>query len=443
MPERYYYLGPWVWYPADEFDGAHWGPPRAADGWDIVLGLFDMRPATGEANGFFAASERLPASIRDQYVELGDGTDLREYRTSQAERDAWRLSLKLTTAEMPDSVALLRDVLVKTFEECGDPEHGLRFYPPTATHDGYLEFYLGGHSVLSRRRFLGTADPAWRVVGPHVGNIYRRTRELCLLTPAEGRARGIAVLPDRELYKRWLWEQARIYQVTARDIVPPDLPVEGVLRPSTTITDDFNRADATPISDSAEGWSWTAARSANDYSILSNTAHVLALGGAPWTACRAESDLSSSNHYSQADTRRDISTSVAAGVSVRFQPAAHSCYIGEHTNAAGAQPQISVLAAGTRTLLANGIGAPTNSTWLSTRLEIDGTTLTLDIAGYAQLQTTDTTWGSGTRCGLAARPGSVAGRTISHDNFEASDVAAPPTANIPAMMRHYRALREA
>ena len=152
MADRYYYLAQW-----DHADGtgdrqAGYYAPQG------TVGLFDMRPGGTTTFGFFAADRRLTADDwwgidTPELYEMGDGTDLREYYTTQAERDMWRAKLDLTLAEGPDDIRLLRDLLVHTFERWGDPEHAERFKPPTATRAGNIELHLGGHSLISRTPF--------------------------------------------------------------------------------------------------------------------------------------------------------------------------------------------------------------------------------------------------------------------------------------------------
>jgi len=229
---RFYNLGPWVWEDESHDLGAHWRSPAG------TVGLFDMRAAE-QAAGFFATDHRLGDSA---YVEIGDGTDLREYHTTQAERDAWRSALSLNTGQLPDSITRLSDILIRTFEEWGDPLRVLRFKPPTATSAGNVEFHLGGHSLLGRKRFTALSAQGRERILTVVREDVRRQFELSNLSAAEAKRRGI-VLPDRNLYRKVLTalqDKYRLddYKLLApadlRDHIEPPLPRE------TTITDDFN-----------------------------------------------------------------------------------------------------------------------------------------------------------------------------------------------------------
>ncbi len=128
---RYYYMGPWIWR-TDEDDVSSWAAPPN------TIGSFDLRSLSPDLEcGFFCTS----VPIRDSnYAQIGDGSDFREYHTTQKERDAWRSLLSLNIAELPDSVTLFRDIVIKTFEELGDPDGEKRFLPPTATNFGNWEF---------------------------------------------------------------------------------------------------------------------------------------------------------------------------------------------------------------------------------------------------------------------------------------------------------------
>ena len=245
---RYYNLGPWVYDTTEE---PVWRGPEG------TVGLFDMRPSAAQTRGFFATDRKLNDAA---YVEIGDGADLRQYHTTQAERDAWRSALGLTLSQMPDTITLLRDVLVKTFEELGDPDWGLRFKPPTATRAGNVEFWLGGHSLLSRKPFaVLPADAQDRILSVVRKDVAEQFR-LCNLTPAQAKQQRV-VAPDRNLYRRYLTALMQKYPVADyKLLIPADLRdhIEPPLPRSTTITDDF--AD-TALLDLAshlgdQGWSW-------------------------------------------------------------------------------------------------------------------------------------------------------------------------------------------
>ena len=92
--------------------------------------------------------------------------------------------------------------------------------------------------------------------------------------------------------------------------------------PSTTIRDDFNRGDSATVGSSSEGWSWTEVEG-TDFSISGN-----AMAGAHATqgTARAESSLSSADHYTQVEWT--VGTTGISGIApcTRFDPSANTMY---------------------------------------------------------------------------------------------------------------------
>jgi len=270
---KYYYLGPWVWRDDPE-TGPAWIAPAG------TLGLFDMRAISpSEAYGFFCTTEPLDSS----YIALNDGTDFREYHTTQAQRDAWRSALGLKLSELPDSITLLRDIVVKIFEELGDPEGGERFLPPTCTHRGNLEFWLGGHSLISRRKFQGENDPAWPRIQALLHRQYRNLAD-----------HGI------EARKRLLWNWKRKYRVDDDLAFQPPGLRERAERPQTSGSDGFSGSGNLDGSttDSGEGWTWSQFYNYSNVPIRNG--YAVGQGASNKRGeLRADCVLSSDDHYSQ------------------------------------------------------------------------------------------------------------------------------------------------
>lgn len=186
---------------------------------------------------------------------------------------------------------------------------------------------------------------------------------------------------------------------------------------ATTITDNFNRSDASTLGTSSEGWSWTDDASANSaaWRITSNT-------GGPTTdhgnACsemaRAESDLSSSDTYAQAvGVTMGGAFGGAAATAVRCSNGSSNSYRGGCRTDTGI---IYKMASGSATLLYNNAaGAGANGDTI--RMEASGSSITLKKNGSTITTVTDSTITSGVRCGVAGRTTSV---TL--DSFSAGDL---------------------
>jgi hypothetical protein len=93
-----------------------------------------------------------------------------------------------------------------------------------------------------------------------------------------------------------------------RQFIPADLPDEGWLKPDTTITESFNTADSDTL---GPDLSWTEL--AGDWDIVTNAAQI---AGSAANA-RADSALSSGNHYAQVKLLNINITSTDRGVMAR------------------------------------------------------------------------------------------------------------------------------
>lgn len=184
-----------------------------------------------------------------------------------------------------------------------------------------------------------------------------------------------------------------------------------------TITDNFNRADSTTsLGSSSEGWSWTAV--GGTWGINTNRAYLVATGGS--NSARAESDLSSTDHYAQ----MVLGVAAQIGPCVRFAAGAATFY---HARRAGSTSigllrfnAGSATTLGTLTVAALGIGD-------TLKLSVTGTgaTVTLEafINGVSAGTFGDTDANritSGTRCGLRAAAAGTGNSPM--DDFQAADL---------------------
>ena len=188
------------------------------------------------------------------------------------------------------------------------------------------------------------------------------------------------------------------------------------MTPRTTITDNFNRAEADALGTSPEGWSWTETQ--NDIDIVSNAAQH---GAGVLASARAESDLSSDDHYTQVAISCTWSNSFDfAGGAVRFDAAANSFYAGGNSNNSNDTFIIFKVVTGTRTALVSPAG--TIDAVATVKIQVDASALELFSETISVATVTDTTFTGQLRAGLYSIDNGGGSTTNNFDNFEASDL---------------------
>lgn len=155
----------------------------------------------------------------------------------------------------------------------------------------------------------------------------------------------------------------------------------------STITDNFNRADADPLGSSSEGWSWTETN--GDIDIVSNEAKGQASGVE--NRARADSDLGSADHYAQLTM---LTISNGLGPCVRFASGADTCY-GWLID--GGLNRVFKVVAGGLTSLASFSSPAVNSV---VKLTVTGTTLEPFDDGVSLGTTTDSAISGNSRAGI-------------------------------------------
>lgn len=269
------YLGPWVWqaaFPA-------WMPPAGA------VAAVDLRPLPAQAQqggapgiGVFVAA----GSLSSDYTLIGDHPTA---RATGAARSAW----ESLTGYRPAGARLI-DLLWDHLTAGSDPDGGTAPKPLLPGRQGrghWSDLHLGGRH-RSEPFAWGEDAAATERVRAMLQRDFRRHFN----NAQAGR------LKDSQHHRRVLDFWCEEYGVAAwREFVPADLrsQVPGRLKHQTTITDAFTRADQTGLGASSEGWSWTITNGA--INLVSNQAvsaiNQLNIG-------RAETDLSSADHYAQA-----------------------------------------------------------------------------------------------------------------------------------------------
>ncbi len=408
------------WLQENRGDGLCWYPPSN------TVGLFDMR-GTEQPLGFFCVS-KLPSSGFD-YTLLGKGDIRGSIEVSTSIRAFWRDFLSLTIEEMPDSITQLSEMLIKTFYYHGDPEGVKRFYPPTVTSKGNLEFFLSGHTrpgvildknMLHRRKFTGKDDEAWSVIQRHYKNIYQKYYD-------EDEPARFKVLST--------WE--RELGVPAKDLQPYGIN-EKAVKPATTISDSFPDGNQT-LEDTGR---WTAVDRATGMRIVSNEVQYGLIDYVTFPATyRFDTAMSSANHLVEA-VQVNSPAANSGNTSGFWSPVARFAAATESgvfvlAREIGLDFDLWEITAGTASLVS--LGTVGSIAWPRTiKIQHDGSTLKGFENGVEKNSNTNTLHAGNLRGGLACHQINQMG-TASCDDFEAADLAAGGI--VPILDHYYRMMR--
>lgn len=391
-----YHLGPWIFNAALNV----WSAPAG------TVGLLDLRSRSGigGANyGFFVVPDAV--TLGADYVLLGQG-HIAEVIPNAVQKSALSTLLNLPGGFLGTT---LLDGVWNAVTTQADPTGVDRVRPLVPTVAGNIELHLSGHSLVRGKRFALDIPEAAPVIA-QLKEHYRRIR-------ADVQA-GTLGNGDPEFHRRVLDYWGEKYRVTnPEDIfIPNGVPKEKRLKHATTITDNFNRADADALGTSSEGWSWTEL--VGDIDIVSNQAKSATVDSE--TVARAETDLSGDDHYTQAVVSQDNVSSAAPGMLTRFSATAQDFYIGL-ANQITAGYSIFRCDAGSYTqldTLNEGLSFPG-----TLKMESDGSNHRLYFNGASKLgPVSDPSGHTGfTRVGVRGMQ-TVTGGVI-WDDFEAADLA--------------------
>ncbi len=390
-----FWLGPWVW----DTKGAlppHW---RAPDG---SLSSIDLRPLPAQALrgaiagvGLFGTDEAV--DLGSDYRAIGRGAKSIDVIPKESDRKIFESMIGISGV----LGTTLSEWLWTTLSLCADPtgDSGPRPLMPT-THR-HLELIHNGELVRVPFR-LGMAEAAAAIAV--MQEDYRAIRRATL----DGKT------THAHLHRKVLGFWGEKFGVNnPEDIfIPARLPKEKPLKPTTTITDSFNRANSTVLGTSSEGWSWTELVSSID--IVSNAAQTQ--GASTLHSARAETDLSSSDNYAE------IVISVLPslnhlGAGARFSSSADTYYRSQVYTGDNKQ-YLDKVVAGTETHLGTAVSV-TPSIPEAYRTSANGSTIKGYQAGVERRSETDTSITSGTRTGMGGYNSGT-----SADSFTAADLAA-------------------
>ena len=404
------YLGKWRWHAQEsDQDESMWIAPAG------TISTIDLRPidqcaAAGSEGGpgLFSCDDD-PGPEHDA-IALGDNPAM---IMSDAIRSEWQAR---TGASVRQGAAI-SEAIWDALTVQADPTGTARPAPILPGSDGRARLYLRDNvadpiqSTLRKCIRLENDDERW----PNVLQAYRQIY-------AETRDKVSAGDAKQDLHRMFLARWQQIHRTTDyRQFVGGDLPDESPVKPKTVISDDFDRANADPMSNSAEGWA--GANQNGGHEIVSQTAH----GKAGQSRARAEIDLSFVNHESTIEQL--ASSGLVAGSIARCSSSADTCYRAIRTNTTTVQ--IAKIITGTVTALA--FGTATASLPRYQTIRVNGSTIECMIGtGGAIATTTDTSIPGNTRIGIAGNATSVV------DNFSGTDVIV-----VPVMMANYRRRRAA
>lgn len=389
-----YWLGPWAW--VDNGNGAgYWQMPTGAQAaLDLRSPAACAVPTTPTGVGLFLTPNA--GNLGGDYTNLGtDPSAL----LNAGQRAALRSLLSL-----PRSVAGLdlQSILWEAMTAQADPDGEARMLPlvPTGRH---YELWVGGQRL--RRHLLDTNGEEFVPFIAMLRRLYRQARQDSL----EGRT-------PANHYRKLLGYWVRKYYLPYRLFQPNDVPDEPDLPPETTISDNFNRADADGLGTSSEGWSWTEV--GGDIDIVSNRAQ-----GTPDTPAyaRAGSALSGNDNYAQCVvTTTSVSGVRQGGPTCRGDASAQTYYWGSQAAGASTTGTFRIYKVVTSTRTALGTGATHNKSGETKKIEANGSSIAIYNNGVLVESITDTSIASGVYAGISFdRPNNI----FQCDDWTAADIA--------------------
>lgn len=394
-----YYLAPWEWV-------IDWRPPLA----DQFVACLDFRslPQSALAGGapqgfgFFAYPSAVAIS---NSIDLGDGLDL---NISNAKKNALKSNLGLSSNI---SAANLIDILWELFTIHADPTGQIRWKPLMPKKDNTLELILNGHSIVKSKKLIPEISPEWNQILAVYQNDYRKIRE-----------QGLQNLHDKNLHRKFLQTLVEQFRLEPNKFIPSDLPIEMPLAHETIITENFNKADSTIL---GPNLTWTEIE--GDMDVFSNICRYASALTTGYIEARADSDLSSPDHYSKCKLINAINgvTSSQGIIARKDASATLTYYQGLFSDRTGQDTQETFkVVASTRTLLTNTNGSVAANDIIE--LRINGSTYYLLKNGTQIHSGTDTAITGNLRCGLVMYSNAAGNTRPQVDDFEAGDLSLIP-----------------
>lgn len=405
-----YYLAPWQW----DVGHAIWRSP-----FDQGAGAIDLRArsqvrADGIAEGYGLFATLAPQGVRDA-VDLGDALDgALDGSTMRRELD---LGEKLVATT-------LRGAIFELLTMHADPAVAERWGCLMPTRQRRCEIWLGG-KIIDRRLRPGR-DAEWPVIRQRLRHDYRAIK-----TRADAPNDPMPAGQHRRVLSVW----RRKYGIeNHEEFIPRDLPNETPLRPATTVSDNFNRANEN-LEASAD---WVLMEWANGEVpslVVAGNEVESDTTAASTSIAEHQTSLSTDDHYAEVEITAFVqdTNSKSAGAMVRVHDLgsnvaggySHNIFRGGGANTGRIMRHESP--AGTQLTSYT----PTLSIPDTLRCEADGSTIRALLNGAQQLSTTDTTYSGQLQVGLEIRRrDSAAQGDVSLDDFAGGDLSTPETVNV-------------
>lgn len=395
-----WYIGPWQGVVDDGGSVCWYGPVGTFSAIDYrSLPEQAVMPTLGVKAGIgLFCSTAIPRDVGRDWQSIGKG-NWHDIKADQRLIDAFPKRLG-ATLDAPDLVGLVRQSLMDA-----DPT-GDSFVKPLQPGQGRLSLYCGGQSHHDRFQW-----------GRHTHtNRLRDTLRADFRKTFEAAQAG--ELKDREHHRRVLDALCDKYGIADwREFVPDDLQADipGRLKHETTITESFNTADSDTL---GPNLTWTEL--VGDIDIVSNQARSTTLGSQ--VIARADSDLSSVDHYVQASVGAgDETTSSNPGVIGRKDGTATLTFYLANGDFVSNVLRLFKCVAGAFTQLGSNVSLTlTSPTTYLFRLTCNGSSITHTVDSVDQTTQTDTAITAGLRCGLRGQKNTST--YVSWDSFEAADL---------------------
>jgi len=395
MASSHWYVGPWRWV-ATEDSAAYEGPEGTRVAIDF-RGLPEQGQSGNDMSGVGLFYCPDAESVASEWEPLGQGS-WHDIKANGRMRQLFpkRRGVKL---DADDLIGLIRQTLM-----AGDPT-GQEFCKPLLpTMDGTLEVTCGKRRHSERFKWGGKETNAIRdVIRNDMEDVIERAGKGKNKKQREHHRRVLDALCEKHGIEDW------------KEFVKPERvkDIPGRLKHETTITDDFTRADQTGLGTSAGGWSWASVVAG--INIVGNRARSTTNNN----ASRAEFNLSSSDHYAEADVIQSTATLRSMGVRCRYDASADTSYEATSNGWATSSFLIKRVIAGVATTLST---ADRGSTVLTrtVRIAVNGSSLELFEDGVSHATATDTNITGNLRCGIG-KSGTQQTGTQEWDNFVCSD----------------------
>ncbi len=402
-----YYLGHWQWTTLNGM--ACYAPPAGVVGC-LDLGTLPQMSVGGADRGRLLCWTRDAVTLPSEYELLGVG-DCRELNTDGAMLDKFQSLV----GYRPQGAKLV-DAVWDCLEGGADIDGTTGPLPLVPTTRGNLGLHFAGHSVVKSRRFKWGNDAA----SPKLKQLLRKEFRGLLQDSKAGK------LKDAKHAFRVLDYWCDKYGVSDwREFVPANLQkdVPGRVKHETTITESFDQADSTTLGPDLP---WTEIAVVG-WRTVSNRAGRNAGTASTLEVARADSDLSSADHYAQA--KLWAGNGKYPGVIARVPSSGDATgYDVVHGGTGDPNFYTQKLITGTLTNLNFSSQSPVDGS--VSKVEPNGSTISGYYGGALIYSGTDTSISSGVRCGLVQYEN--ADSTL--DDFEAADLAAGPSGH-PAVRR--------